>query len=110
VQAVATVAEPGAELVSEIDWLARYYAGRFGRPDLVPTMLRPDEACRGPRVCYVVVQTGRLYFQNEEAVRALAQRTPWHIERVLGHEVVKVYRLSPGESPFPPGAALSGGR
>jgi 4-amino-4-deoxy-L-arabinose transferase-like glycosyltransferase len=109
VQAVAVAAEPGAELVSEIDWLARYYAERFGRPDLVPTMLRPDEACRAPRVCYVVVQTGRLYFQNEEAVRALAQRRPWHIERVLGHEVVKVYRLSPGESPFPTKAVLFGG-
>jgi 4-amino-4-deoxy-L-arabinose transferase-like glycosyltransferase len=110
VQAVAAVAEPGAELVSEIDWLARYYAGRFGRPDLVPTMLRPDEACRGPKVCYVVVQTGRIYFQNEQAIQALAQRAPWHVERVLGHEVVKVYRLLPGESPFPPGATVSGGR
>jgi hypothetical protein len=26
---------------------------------------------------------------------------PWHVERIRGEEVVKVYRLEPGEMPFP---------
>ncbi|HYY52279.1 MAG TPA: hypothetical protein VE755_05365, partial [Myxococcales bacterium] len=38
---------------------------------------------------------------NQEALANLSRRTPWHVERILGHDVVKVYRLLPGEMPFP---------
>jgi hypothetical protein len=34
-------------------------------------------------------------------VANLARREPWHVEKVNGEEVVKVYKLLPGESPFP---------
>jgi hypothetical protein len=57
----------------------------------------------------VVVQTGRLYFVNQDAVQALARRTPWTVVRIRDRDVVRVYRLAPGESPFPdenPGAAV----
>src|SRR5713101_1390401 len=36
-----------------------------------------------------------------DAVRSLSQREPWTTVRVRGEDVVKVYRLPPGESPFP---------
>lgn len=98
---VAAHAESGSELATEIDWPAKYYAERFGRADLRQTLVRRGEACRGDRICYVVVQTGRMYFLNVDAVGFLAQRKPWHVERIQGVEVVKVYRLQPGESPFP---------
>ena len=49
----------------------------------------------------MVVQAGRLYFLNQDAVANLSRRVPWHVERVLDHEAVKVYRLLPGEMPFP---------
>ena len=49
----------------------------------------------------VVVQVGRLYFLNEDAVAWLSRRAPWHVESIRGREVVKVYRLLPPESPFP---------
>ena len=97
----AAHAEPDAELSTEIDWVARYYAGRFGRPDLVQSLVRRGESCRTGRTCYVVVQTGRYYFINKEAVDNLRRLEPWHVETIRGHEVVRVYRLSPGESPFP---------
>jgi 4-amino-4-deoxy-L-arabinose transferase-like glycosyltransferase len=106
VQYVAEHAEPGAELSTEIDLPAQIYAERFGRPDLVLSLVRPGSACRSGHACYVVVQTGRLYFINQEAVEHLARRTPVHVESIEGHEVVKVYRLLPGESPFPGEEAL----
>jgi len=49
----------------------------------------------------VVVQVGRLYFLNQDAVANLSRRMPWHVETIEGREVVKVYRLLPGEMPFP---------
>ena len=106
VQYVAAHAEPGAELSTEIDWPAKLYSARAGRPDLIQTLNRRGRACRSGNVCYVVVQTGRLYFLNEVAVAHLARREPWHIERIRGEEVVKVYRLLPGESPYPDESAV----
>ncbi len=101
VQYVAAHAEPGAELSTEIDWPAELYATRAGRSDLVQTLVRRGRTCRSGRVCYVVVQVGRLYFLNQDAVANLSRRTPWHVERIRGREVVRVYRLLPGEMPFP---------
>ena len=101
VQFVSRYAEPGAELSTEIDWPARLYAEAAGRPDLRQTLVRRGRTCRSGRVCYVVVQAGRLYFLNQDAVENLSRGTPWHVERVDGREVVKVYRLLPGEMPFP---------
>jgi 4-amino-4-deoxy-L-arabinose transferase-like glycosyltransferase len=101
VQFVAAHAEDSAELSTEIDWPAGLYAEEAGRPDLRQTLVRHGRTCRSGRVCYVVVQIGRLYFLNQDAVANLAQRTPWHVESIEGREVVKVYRLLPGEAPFP---------
>jgi hypothetical protein len=98
---IAAHAEANAELSTEIDLSAKYYSDRFGRPDLYPTLVRRGEACREGRICYVVVQTGRYYFLNEDAVAFLSEREPWYVERIRGLDVVKVYRLMPGESPFP---------
>lgn len=107
VRHVARHAERGAELSTEIDWPAKLYTE--GRGDLVHSLVRRGQSCRSGKPCYVVVQTGRLYFLNREAVEGLARRTPWHIERIRGREVVKVYRLDPGESPFP-GDSVHAGR
>ncbi len=100
-QKIAARAEPGAEVATEIDWPAELYAERFGRPDLQQTLVRRGRACRSGQPCYVVVQIGRLYFLNADAVKWLARREPWTTVRIRGEDVVKVYRLPPGESPFP---------
>jgi 4-amino-4-deoxy-L-arabinose transferase-like glycosyltransferase len=100
VAAVAAKAEPGAELSTEIDWVSKHYASAYGRTDLKHTLVRRGEACQGDRVCYVVVQAGRHYFLNEEAIDNLAKRTPWYVEHIRGEDAVKVYRLAPGETPF----------
>jgi len=101
VEKVAATAERGAELSTEIDWPAQLYAERAGRADLRQTLVRRGQACLSNAPCYVVVQTGRLYFKNEDAVRNLSRRTPWTTVRIRGEDVVKVYKLDPGESPFP---------
>jgi len=101
VQKIAARAEPGAEVATEIELPAELYAERFGRPDLQQTLVRRGRACRSGQPCYVVVQIGRLYFLNADAVRSLSHREPWTTVRVRGEDVVKVYRLPPGESPFP---------
>ena len=98
---IAHNAERQAEVSSEIDWTARYYAERSGREDFLFTMLRPGEACGHGKVCYVVVQVGRLYEANRVAVEALSHRQPWHLVPIRGVEVVKVYRLNAAETPFP---------
>ena len=100
-QQIAERAEPGAEVATEIDWPAELYAERFRRPDLQQTLVRRGRACRSGQPCYVVVQVGRLYFLNADAVEWLSRREPWTTVRVRGEDVVKVYRLPPGESPFP---------
>ena len=104
---VAQHAEPAAEIASEIDWTAGYYAERAGRNDLLFTMLRPNDACQRRRVCYVAVQVGRRYEVNRSAVEALSKRRPWHTVSIRGVDAVKVYRLEPGEFPFPNGARSS---
>jgi 4-amino-4-deoxy-L-arabinose transferase-like glycosyltransferase len=101
VQYVAAHAEPSAELSTEIDWPAQLYADFAGRSDLKQTLVRRGRTCRSGHVCYVVVQAGRWYFLNQDAIQNLSKRTPWHVESIEGREVVKVYRLLPGESPFP---------
>ena len=101
IQRIAARAEPGAEVATEIDWPAELYAERAGRPDLLQTLVRRGRACRSGHPCYVVVQIGRLYFLNEDAVHWLSQREPWTTVRIRGEDAVKVYRLDPGESPFP---------
>src|SRR5205085_10173312 len=61
---VAAHAEPTAELSTEIELPAQLYAERFGRSDLVHTLMRRGQACVGGRPCYALVQRGRLYFKN----------------------------------------------
>src|SRR3954451_17100634 len=68
VEKMAASAEPFAELATEIYWPAKIYAERAGRPDLRKTRVRTGKACRSGVPCYVVVQTGRLYFKNQDAV------------------------------------------
>jgi len=68
VQYVAAHAEPNAELSTEIDWPAKLYSELAGRRDLLQTLVRRGRTCRSGKICYVVVQAGRLYFLNQDAV------------------------------------------
>ena len=52
---IARRAEPGAQIGSDTDWLARYYAERDARPDLTIDRLLPHRLCRRDTPCYIVV-------------------------------------------------------
>ena len=95
VQAISSDAEPGAEIAAAVDLPVRFYA----RSDLRVTMLSDGDACVAGVPCYVIVQPGRIYLENREAIAALAARRPWAVERIHGHAAATVYRLEPGESP-----------
>src|SRR5438309_11575591 len=69
VRYVAAHAEAGAELSTEIDLPAYLYTE--DRPDLAHSLVRRGQACRSGHVCYVVVQAGRWYFLNQDAVQNL---------------------------------------
>ena len=97
---VAAQGEPGAEVVSEVDWTVRFYAARDGRPDLVSSPFLRGRACVRRVPCYVLAHVGRTYRHNLEALELLASRTPAHVIRVRGEDTVRVYRLAPGEPLF----------
>jgi 4-amino-4-deoxy-L-arabinose transferase-like glycosyltransferase len=107
VEWVATHAEPGAEVASEVDWTVRLYAERAGRTDLASSPIVEGRGCRTGRPCYVLVQAGRLYRHNEAAVARLAARTPEFVARIGATSAVRVYRLEPGEPLFPPRGAAA---
>lgn len=54
----------------------------------------------------MTVQVGRTYLHNQDAVKLLSVRDPVHVETIRGQPVVQVYRLEPGESPFPAEATI----
>ena len=111
-EALATItahAEPGAEVCSETEWPSRHYVDRAGRSDLVTSAMDEQRGCKSAQPCYVIVEPGRRYWHNQRALDQLAQRTPWHVERINGTDVAWVYRLESGESLFPSAIAGAGG-
>ena len=109
---IAADAEPGAEISSDLEWrrfegaggdleYSQFYAEQYGRADLSYSLLRPQTACRGGRTCYAILHLGRRYQGNLEAWSRLGRRAPWRTVRLRGEDVVRIYRLEPGESPFP---------
>ena len=48
----------------------------------------------------MVAQVGRWYKHNLAPLERLGAQSPWHVERIEGVDVVKVYRLEPGMDPF----------
>ena len=117
IEKIARSAEPSAEIDSDLEWLgifpvrgtieySRLYAERFGRKDLHYALLRRPKACRSGGTCYVLIHAGRHYSGNEEARAYLGERPPWEVVRIQGEDVVRIYRLSPGESPFPQAPAV----
>ena len=93
--------ERNAEVASDQPESLRLLFAGLGREDLSLTTLVRGRACRAGRACYVVVQEGRFGSHACAAEQALEARKPWHEERLLDVSVVRVYRLGPGESPYP---------
>jgi hypothetical protein len=86
VQTISASAEPGAEIAAAVDLPVRHYA----RPDLRVATL--GEECTG--VCYAIVQPGRVYLENRDAIAALSGQAPWAVIGIRGHAAATVYRVT----------------
>jgi hypothetical protein len=85
---IAKRAQPGAQVASESQSLASYYAQRANRPDLVCVFISDPSALQQLREGdFVIDARGRRYFSNELVLTALEQSG------------VPAFRLSLGEVP-----------
>jgi hypothetical protein len=96
-EAIEYVAEAGphfSAIYSDADDLIRYYARRFGRPDLLQATLCKGDLKASP-TNYVLVQDGRRYFENSERIDMI-ERTyvPEKEVRVDGIPAVRIYRIT----------------
>jgi hypothetical protein len=89
-------APPNAVVYGEAPPVFAYYQRRFGRPDLRFRQLSATgTAADLESPDYVVVQNGRIYFENIGYVRELeASRPPAETILVAGAEAARVYRTS----------------
>jgi hypothetical protein len=93
--------ERNAEVASDQPESLRLLLAGLGREDLSLTTLVRGRACRAGRVCYALLQEGRAGSHACAAGHSLSARAPWHEEKLLGLSLVRIYRLGPGESPYP---------
>jgi hypothetical protein len=64
---IAKTAPPGGTMASEIPGLAQYYLERFNRPDVRSEIIsRPSFTLSQGRPDFVLLQRGRIYFENLE--------------------------------------------
>ncbi len=96
-EAVEYVAEAGphfSAVYSDADEVVKYYARRFGRPDLLHETLCKTDPKASP-TNYVLVQDGRRYFENSERIDTIEQtHVPEKEVRVDGIPAVRVYKIT----------------
>lgn len=101
---VAAEAPPNAVVLGEAPPVFDYYSNRFGRGDLRFQELSELAADRAtPEASYVIVQQGRLYFENVDFIKRLeAERAADVTIHIAGAPSTRIYRLSdraPGATP-----------
>ncbi len=63
---IAENAPPNATIISEIPGVVQYYLERYKRPDIRSIILsQPDFELRKDHLNYVILQRGRIYFENQ---------------------------------------------
>jgi hypothetical protein len=92
---VAEHAPPNASIASEIPGVVQYYLERYNRPDIRSLIIsHPDFDLVEDRPDYVMLQRGRVYFENLEDFRLLEGRfTPVQASTYNGADATRVYRL-----------------
>jgi hypothetical protein len=64
---IADSAPPGARMATEIPGVVEYYLQRYNRPDIhVEIMSQPSFTLKDRAPDYVLLQPGRVYFENQE--------------------------------------------
>lgn len=90
---MAQTAPPGATLASEIPGVVEYYLERFNRPDIRSRIIsQPGFSLSQERPDFVLLQRGRVYFENLESYNFIEKNFPVAQESVYeGAAAAKVY-------------------
>lgn len=106
---ISAEAGPGAVIVSEVPRVVAHYAAADRRPDLRSRALSRQGLPPGARETWVIVQPGKIYFENADTIATLRQmQRPVDVVRVGGVEAVEVYRIGHG-APLSAAANIRGG-
>jgi hypothetical protein len=74
---IAENAPPNATIASEIPGVVEYYLERYQRPDIRSRIMsQPDFKLREGALDYVLLQRGRLYFENEANFKFIESHFP----------------------------------
>jgi hypothetical protein len=74
---IAETAPPGAKMASEIPGVVQYYLERFNRPDIRSEIIsQPSFTLNGGRPDFVMLQRGRVYFENLENFKLIEINFP----------------------------------
>ena len=92
---VAETAPQGASLASEIPGVVQYYLERYNRPDIRSEIIsHPKFNLLEDPPDYVLLQRGRLYFENLEEFKLIEKSfSPEQASSYLGADASRVYRL-----------------
>lgn len=95
IQYIAQDAEPAAIIANETPGVIEHYRNTFKRPDLRSVAMSDPQFRFADNVpTYVVVQDGRRYFENEQAIAFVeANYLPIKEVRVRGASAVRIYRI-----------------
>jgi hypothetical protein len=99
---IAQLAPPGALVVTETPWVARYYCNRFQRPDLKNEILSDARVeLDTDSQKFVIVQRGRYYFENIERIHWLTQKGTLVKEIVVAGKVAAQVYICGKKQPEP---------
>ncbi len=74
---IAETAPPGARMASEIPGVVEYYLERYNRPDIQSEIIsQPSFTLSEGRPDFVLLQPGRLYFENKENYNFIEKSFP----------------------------------
>ncbi|MGH9822665.1 MAG: hypothetical protein ACREDR_05370, partial [Blastocatellia bacterium] len=96
IQFIAEHARPGASVASEIPATLEYYLDRFGRNDIHSVIIsHPGTEADQDPPDFVLIQPGRVYYENQTRIADVQSRYPVAQQSVYGDLVTtRVYRTA----------------
>lgn len=97
---IAINARPGATVATEIPATLDYYLGRFGRTDIRSVILSHPGEAPGKEPDFVLIQPGRVYYENRESILRIESRLKLVQQSVYGDAVAtRLYQNAQVEAP-----------
>ena len=92
---LAETAPYGASIASEIPGVVQYYLERYGRTDIHSEIIsHPDFSLDARPPNYVLLQRGRVYFENQDEFKQIEENYPViQASTYLGADAVRIYSL-----------------